>query len=481
MYKFIQFSFLFMLLRFFWAYWVPFGNDEAYYWDWSRSLMLSYYDHPPMVAWVGKLGSLLLSDYSFHSRALVPVLHFLISILLCCITQNLSQKSSLSRSQYIAMFLMIQLAPIFSWGGVFLLPDIGLIFWVVLAVYIGIKILFSKDASVWAFIFWGVCAGMALNSKYHALVIMPFLYVYVWVKSYQRNHAGLFALAFLVACIVSAPLWVWNSQNDWVSFSFQTAHCFSGMNIDMIRGFRVIFAQLLLVSPFIFVSFFMVSLQGSKLQYGSLLRWLSVPLWVLLMCLAFVKEVLPHWVLVSYILSLPLIVLRVESISKYCKINFWVFGSLCLLVPFLAGSVTVTDFVSTKFLNSRPAGMGEITLWKKLKPIIDQEIKKTVKVNRSNCHQKIMMGSFRWWWTAQLSLLYPGHKLFNFDHKISFYDFRDKGVLEQLKGCPIMLVGQRKYYSSSRLSKYLSIQSKKNIAIPLHNDRESVIVHAIIL
>src|SRR5262245_43801128 len=29
--------------------------DEAYYWTWSRSLEWSYFDHPPLVAWLIRL------------------------------------------------------------------------------------------------------------------------------------------------------------------------------------------------------------------------------------------------------------------------------------------------------------------------------------------------------------------------------------------------------------------------------------------
>ncbi len=31
---------------------LPLGNGEAYYYSWSRFLDWSYYDHPPLVAWM---------------------------------------------------------------------------------------------------------------------------------------------------------------------------------------------------------------------------------------------------------------------------------------------------------------------------------------------------------------------------------------------------------------------------------------------
>src|SRR5580692_1471573 len=31
---------------------LPLGNGEAYYYTWSRFLDFSYYDHPPLIAWL---------------------------------------------------------------------------------------------------------------------------------------------------------------------------------------------------------------------------------------------------------------------------------------------------------------------------------------------------------------------------------------------------------------------------------------------
>jgi 4-amino-4-deoxy-L-arabinose transferase-like glycosyltransferase len=41
---------------------VPPFDDELYYWCWSRDLQLSYYDHPPMVAYLIRLSTELFGD-----------------------------------------------------------------------------------------------------------------------------------------------------------------------------------------------------------------------------------------------------------------------------------------------------------------------------------------------------------------------------------------------------------------------------------
>src|SRR5215217_7332388 len=50
------------------AAWTPLTFDEAYYWMWSKHLAGGYYDHPPMVAVVIRLGTMIAGDTEFGVR-----------------------------------------------------------------------------------------------------------------------------------------------------------------------------------------------------------------------------------------------------------------------------------------------------------------------------------------------------------------------------------------------------------------------------
>lgn len=41
---------------------IPLNHDELYYWVWSKNLQLSYYDHPPMVAYLIWLTNLFVTN-----------------------------------------------------------------------------------------------------------------------------------------------------------------------------------------------------------------------------------------------------------------------------------------------------------------------------------------------------------------------------------------------------------------------------------
>src|ERR1700712_2614245 len=55
------------------ALYTPLMCDEAYYWMWSKHLAGGYYDHPPMVALVIRLGTMIAGDTELGVR-LVSIL-----------------------------------------------------------------------------------------------------------------------------------------------------------------------------------------------------------------------------------------------------------------------------------------------------------------------------------------------------------------------------------------------------------------------
>jgi 4-amino-4-deoxy-L-arabinose transferase-like glycosyltransferase len=42
--------------------------DEAYYWTWSKESVISYLDHPPVIAWCIRVGPQLFGDTNFGVR-----------------------------------------------------------------------------------------------------------------------------------------------------------------------------------------------------------------------------------------------------------------------------------------------------------------------------------------------------------------------------------------------------------------------------
>jgi hypothetical protein len=62
-----------VVLRLIAAAWTPLTFDEAYYWTWSKHLAGGYYDHPPAVAAIIALGTMIAGDTELGVR-LVSIL-----------------------------------------------------------------------------------------------------------------------------------------------------------------------------------------------------------------------------------------------------------------------------------------------------------------------------------------------------------------------------------------------------------------------
>src|SRR4029077_13569959 len=59
--------------------------DEAYYWTWSKESVISYLDHPPMVAWCIHLGTAIFGDSNFGVRVSGLVAMLVMQVLLAYI------------------------------------------------------------------------------------------------------------------------------------------------------------------------------------------------------------------------------------------------------------------------------------------------------------------------------------------------------------------------------------------------------------
>ena len=56
------------VLRIVYASLIELRTDEAYYWTWSKENVLSFLDHPPMIAWFIRFGTAIFGDTNLGVR-----------------------------------------------------------------------------------------------------------------------------------------------------------------------------------------------------------------------------------------------------------------------------------------------------------------------------------------------------------------------------------------------------------------------------
>lgn len=192
--------------------------DEAYYWVWSKNLQLSYYDHPPMIAYLIRLTT-LFSDKEVFIRIAAVICSTTTIVMIYKTTKCLFNQ----RSADIAVILAL------AWPlleGTFFITTIDsplLMFWSITLYCLSRGLILSERRFIY---FSGIALGCALLSKYTAVLILPGILLFLVVTPSKRNllwHKDVY-LALLLAMLVFSPVIIWNYQHDWASFTFQFHH-----------------------------------------------------------------------------------------------------------------------------------------------------------------------------------------------------------------------------------------------------------------
>jgi 4-amino-4-deoxy-L-arabinose transferase-like glycosyltransferase len=252
------------MLRLLLAIAVPLVPDEAYYWEWSRHLAAGYFDHPPAIAWLVRAGTMVAGDTPLGVRLVTIVLGFVG----CAAAVDLAHRLGGARSAFrAAVFLSV--VPLAGIGLVLATPDVPLLACSAIALWALDHALATGGGpptgpnwfvSVargplgwWTFV--GIATGMALLSKYTAVLIPAGAAVACLVSARLRPHLtrpGPY-LACGIAVLMFLPVVQWNGHHDWVSFAFQFRHGLGPPKGSAIgRELELVGVQLGLVTPILF-------------------------------------------------------------------------------------------------------------------------------------------------------------------------------------------------------------------------------------
>lgn len=205
------------LLRLGFAAVIPPVPDETYYWVWSHALAPAYVDHPGMVAYWIRAGTLLAGESSLGLRLLGPLGTAVGTALLADAAERLFPGR---RAGWWAM-LLYSATPLTTGNAILMTPDTPLLaFWS--ATLWAAARLATGGGAVW-WLVAGAASGLAMASKYTAAFLpLGLLLWLVWVPSLRfwlrRPGPWLGALAALAMVL---PVVIWNADHGWASFARQ--------------------------------------------------------------------------------------------------------------------------------------------------------------------------------------------------------------------------------------------------------------------
>ena len=288
------------------------GIDESYMVAVGRQLHLGYFDHPPLGWWLAWGASHLFQTEAPLVVRLPFIALFAVSTwLLFGLTARL-----FSRRAGLWAVAAFNLAPVFgvtsaSW----VLPDGPLI-----ASLLGFLACLAEatrpnQRAPWAW--WlsaGACGGLALLSKYSAVLVLAGAAAALLSHPHQRRWLRLpqpwFAL--LLAGVLFLPEIVWNAEHQWCSIAFQGGRAL-GHKWHPFAPFVVLGGEALYLLPWLWLP--LVAVLVGTLRLGPR-HW---PSWLLACCatpavvlFAIVgiwsdKPVLFHWAVPGYLALFPLL------------------------------------------------------------------------------------------------------------------------------------------------------------------------------
>jgi 4-amino-4-deoxy-L-arabinose transferase-like glycosyltransferase len=337
------------------------GIDESYMVAAGRKLQLSYFDHPPIAWWMAWAAAHLTGIES-------PVVVRLPFIVLFAVTTFLMYRMTsalFSPEAGLWAAVVLNLAPLFGISsGSWILPDGPLLTALLGAAVCLVAALRSEGRAARGW--WlgtGLCAGLALCSKYSAVLTMigaaGFLLTEPrsrrWLARSQPYAAG------LVALVIFLPVLIWNAENDWVSFLFQAGRTEGGFHpfgpLATLAG-AAAFLLPWIWAPLVVCGF--LALRGGPPD-GE--RWLPVclasPPLILFTAASLRGNVLFHWTAPGYLMLLPLLgdaVARRWRTSRAVRV--YIVGTAGFVV------LGFSLFASEVRFNWLPAVIGEIRLGK---------------------------------------------------------------------------------------------------------------------
>lgn len=299
--------------------------DEAYYWLWGQHLSLSYYDHPPLAAWLQRL-SFEVFGWNLFSLRFMTLASFAGCLSILWYWSRRFAGPELARRAFLAGVVTWLSIPMLLRFQSLAHPDHLVIFFGMATAHF--FALFGEgldtDRRAWRYYYAGcVMLGLAGLSKYNAVFIgLGFAGWVVFSARGRRLLASphLWAGAAL-ATAMQAPVVIWNVANDWPSFAYnldnrigQSIHGGFGGNLT---NFAVL--SMLMLSPAMAPALvrFLLGRGGVTTPFAPVGRWVFAASTLTFVALCASNTVLHYWNIVAYLFLLPVAALYLRSRMEF--------------------------------------------------------------------------------------------------------------------------------------------------------------------
>jgi hypothetical protein len=309
-------------------------DDEAYYWVYAQFLDWGYFDHPPMIAIMIKLGTLVFSG-ELGVRLLVVVMGTASVFLIEKLTKPKDQKL------FYALVLNMAVLQI---GGIIAVPDIPLLFFT--ALFFLAYRNYTTNNSWMSAAYLALVIALLLYSKYHGLLLV----LATLSSNWKLLKQPLTWMVIVVSIVLFMPHVLWQLEHGLPSLNY---HLFERVSPPYSISFTTdyVFGQLLIAGPLVggFVIWGALKQRPSD-QTEKAMKWSLVFVYLLFLFSSFKSRTEANW---TVPLLVPLLVLSYHYIENKALLAKWVYR----LLPFSLVLVLVVRLfmiMDEPFINNLP-------------------------------------------------------------------------------------------------------------------------------
>jgi len=326
------------------------SDTEAYYYSWSRFPGWSYYDHPPMIAWMTYLTTLF-----GHSAFAARIGAVACSALLGGLVYRLTSRLFTPRAGFFAL-VAITVPPVLFFTSFFVNPEGPLApLWVLILWLLDDLREHDEPWRPWLL---GLAIGVAFLAKYTAILAVPVALIFVALSGKTRRwlRRPSFYAGGLVALVVASPVVIWNYRHHWPSVTLHLVERVSlpGAATRPAHALHMAISQFLWMQPLVLPGLLaMLAVAIFRAREDARYRLLAVAsapvLLFFYVMMVLVSDAEPHWPIVGY---LPLgIVAGAWIDERFDRARGW-------LRWYWRGCVGVSAaFVAVYFVHTQSAAM----------------------------------------------------------------------------------------------------------------------------
>lgn len=291
------------VFHFFLAAVLPASEDELYYWVWAQQLSPSYFDHPPLVAYLIRLSTAIFGDSLFGIRFFAVVMGT--AVIYFCSRMGEARR----------LLSLLLLTPLFFFGSVWMTPDIPLVFfWSLYVLWLSsvnrtmqdwsgdpvTRVYRTSPVSLPRWMLGGLVLGLGLMSKYTMWIAIPCAFFTLAGKYRWKAWSAGFVAHLVVALLVGLPVLIFNFRHGFAPYRFQWEHVSAGSGSLM----SFLGSQIAMVGALPFLMLPFVLLEGRDLRDQSNLR---VPFFFFVLPILFFliqgsrAKVEANWPIVAYL------------------------------------------------------------------------------------------------------------------------------------------------------------------------------------